>query len=217
VSGIREAAGWLATNLWWLPLAIALRYVVALAGDRFSTRVRERSDRHLRVRVELAACRLPAPIRAAYEREWLAELQHVLHGPHARPVVRLWHGMRFAQGLRRAARHIARSHEPPRMLPHRFGRAVIRGAGATFAVVVGASLVVAAAVLVATSMVAIAVWAALAGPVRWVRTGGGPVAAFRVTYVDTCRVLGVSWFGWPRPDPPGEQTLLAIGDPWDRP
>jgi hypothetical protein len=57
----------------------------------------------------LAACRLDPSERAAvYDDEWLPELIYILQGDEARPVSRVYHGVRFALGILIAARRIAR-------------------------------------------------------------------------------------------------------------
>jgi transcriptional regulator with XRE-family HTH domain len=59
--------------------------------------------------LKLAASRLDASKRAAiYGDEWLPELTYILRGDEARPVSRVYHGVRFALGILLTARRIAR-------------------------------------------------------------------------------------------------------------
>jgi hypothetical protein len=214
-----EIGQWLASHFWWVPAAILFHYVITIVGDRFSERSRARSDQRLRGKVQVAASRLPQGIRGAYEQEWLGELDHILHGQHARPVVRLWHGLRYARGLRRAARDIARSHEGSRTVPQRLGRIAAKSASnAAIVVLVPPATIVffALVAVVAALMLAVAAWAALAAPYHKIVTGRGLGTAYRRTFLAGCRTLGLSLFGWPIPDPPGERTLLAWGKTWTR-
>lgn len=80
-----EIPEWLVNLFWAVLVMVPVQYLVAIVGDRFSERIRTRSDWRLRAKVTRAASRLPVGVRAAYEREWQAELQHILHGEHARP------------------------------------------------------------------------------------------------------------------------------------
>jgi hypothetical protein len=202
---------------------IMYRFLIPIAGDRHSARVRNGSDRQLRSRVMLAAARLPKEVRGGYEREWAGELHHILHGPDARPVVRLWRGWRYTRGLRRAARELARIHEGPRTAPQRLVHALkrARGLAAVYALgffvggpilavfLLGVAAMLAAAALWAALRAALwaALWTGLAAPVRALAgrrsdrarsTSAGHnalSAAYRDAFSAGCRVLHVSWVG----------------------
>ena len=194
-----DLAHWLAGNLGWVLLFVPANYLAAIVGDRFSTRIRARSDDRLHARVTRAAALLPTAERAAYEREWHAELQHILHGQDARPVVRLWHGQRYARGLRVAAGSIARSNEGRRvplqrlggLQPRRLGRAAGRSAF-TIAMLPVASLLVIALAIYAVEIVLVAAGAAVVTPVRMVVGGGNPAAVYRRAFRAGMRFAPVS-------------------------
>jgi hypothetical protein len=187
-----EIAEWLARNLWWWPLMVPVQYLVAIVGDRFSDRIRARSDERLRAKVMLAASRLPSGVRAAYEREWQAELQHILHGQHARPGARLRHGLRYARGLRTAARSITRSYEGHRTVLQRLGRMAARSARTVALVPFLALLMVIVAILTVEAVV-VAIAAVFVTPVRKIVTGGTLTGVYRHTFVTGMRFAPVSW------------------------
>ena len=81
----------------------------AAVGDMVSEEIRDRLDHLPHAILRLAACRLDASVRAAiYDNEWLPELIYILQGDEARPVSRVYHGVRFALGILITARRIAR-------------------------------------------------------------------------------------------------------------
>lgn len=56
----------------------------------------------------MAAKRLdPAQHVTVYDDEWLPELTYILNGDEARPITRLYHGMRYSLGILVSARRIA--------------------------------------------------------------------------------------------------------------
>jgi hypothetical protein len=64
--------------------------------------------------LRLAAARLPVGLReTVYEEEWLPELTYLLRGTESRPITRLILGLRFALGLFRSARSVARHADRP--------------------------------------------------------------------------------------------------------
>ena len=74
-----------------------------------SEEVRDRLDHLPHTILSLAARRLNPDQRAAvYEDEWLPELTYILKGDEARPITRLYHGIRFAFGILVAVRSITR-------------------------------------------------------------------------------------------------------------
>lgn len=204
---VAEIAGWLATNLWFLLLVVPAQYLVAVVGDRFSERIRAQSDRRLGYRVTRAATRLPVVVRAAYEREWQAELHHVLHGEDARPVIRLWHGLRYARGLRSAARSIARSHEGRRTVLQRLSRSVarsVRSVALLIALLPVAALLLALVAVITVEVVVVAVAAVFVTPIRIVFRGGTVIAVYRRTVVTGLRCAPIAWGGWESGPDPGD-------------
>ena len=90
-------------------LGVAGGLVAAAIGDMVSEEIRDRLDHLPHAILRLAACRLDASERAAiYDDEWLPELIYILQGDEARPVSRVYHGVRFALGILITARRIAR-------------------------------------------------------------------------------------------------------------
>jgi len=90
-------------------LGVAGGLFAAAIGDMVSEEIRDRLDHLPHAILRLAACRLEAPERAAiYDNEWLPELIYILQGDEARPVSRVYHGVRFALGILITARRIAR-------------------------------------------------------------------------------------------------------------
>ena len=82
--------------------------LAAAVGDMVSEEIRDRLDHLPHAILRLAACRLDASVRAAiYDGEWLPELIYILQGDEARPVSRVYHGVRFALGILITARRIA--------------------------------------------------------------------------------------------------------------
>jgi hypothetical protein len=94
-------------------LGVAGGLLAAAIGDMMSEEVRDRLDHLPHAILRLAARRLDATERAAiYESEWLPELTYILQGDEARPVSRVYHGVRFALGILMVARRIARNRLP---------------------------------------------------------------------------------------------------------
>jgi Domain of unknown function (DUF5753)/Helix-turn-helix domain len=90
-------------------LGIAGGLFAAAIGDMVSEEIRDRLDHLPHAILRLAARRLDASERAAiYDNEWLPELIYILQGDEARPVSRVYHGVRFALGILITARRIAR-------------------------------------------------------------------------------------------------------------
>jgi hypothetical protein len=200
---------WLVTFFWVMLVFGAARYLMPIVGDRFSERIRTQSDYRLGAKVTRAASRLPAGARAAYEREWQAELQHILHGEHARPVVRLWHGLRYARGLRSAARSIARSYEVRRSVPQRLGRMFarsVRSIALWIAVMPVAALLLLFVAVYVVEMMVVAVAAVFITPVRVVVAGGKVTAVYRRTFAAGLRLVPVAWEDFASEPPSGEQA-----------
>src|SRR4051812_9161990 len=87
---------------------IAAFALTATLGDLLSEEIRSRLDRVPFTLLRLAACRLPAKLRAkVHDEEWVPEMHRILRGHDARPITRLYHGVRFAVGLWWAAPTIA--------------------------------------------------------------------------------------------------------------
>jgi DNA-binding XRE family transcriptional regulator len=90
-------------------LGVASGLFAAAIGDMMSEEIRDRLDHLPHAILRLAARRLDASERAAiYDHEWLPELIYILQGDEARPVSRIYHGVRFALGILIVARRIAR-------------------------------------------------------------------------------------------------------------
>ena len=99
-------------------LLVALGVVCTLGmtaiGDMVSEEVRDRLDHLPHAILRLAARRLDPKQRATlYEETWLPDLAYFLKGDEARPVTRLYHGIRFAIGILASARRIGRNLPQP--------------------------------------------------------------------------------------------------------
>lgn len=81
----------------------------AAAGDMFSEEIRTRLDGVPRTLVRLAARRAGAGIAAELLEEWQGELYEILRGADAKPVTRLWKGLRYSVGLVVAAGEVGRT------------------------------------------------------------------------------------------------------------
>jgi transcriptional regulator with XRE-family HTH domain len=91
---------------------------LAAVGDMVSEEVRDRLDHLPHAILRLAAYRLdPAKRVTVYVDEWIPELTYILKGDEARPVTRLYHGMRFAFGILVAVRQIDRDLAQARISP----------------------------------------------------------------------------------------------------
>jgi transcriptional regulator with XRE-family HTH domain len=106
-------------------LSVLISLGVAAAGDMVSQEIRDRLDHLPYAILRLAAYRLdPSKRVTVYVVEWIPELTYILRGDEARPVTRLYHGMRFAIGIlvavRRIDRHLQQAEmapDPPHALP----------------------------------------------------------------------------------------------------
>lgn len=88
---------------------VACGLLAAAIGDMASEEIRDRLDHLPHAILRLAARRLDRSERAAiYDSDWLPELIYILKGDEARPVTRVYHGVRFALGILITARRIAR-------------------------------------------------------------------------------------------------------------
>lgn len=103
------------SGLLWGALGVLRGFGLTAIGDMVSEEVRDRLDHLPYAILRLAARRLDPEQRArAYEEEWLPELTYILKGDEARPVTRLYHGMRFSLGILISTRRITR-HLLPRL------------------------------------------------------------------------------------------------------
>jgi hypothetical protein len=96
------------TGVIWAVLGVLGGFGLAAIGDMVSEEVRDRLDHLPHAILRLAARWLGPGQRAAiYDDEWMPELTYILKGDEARPVTRLYHGLRFALGILISARRIA--------------------------------------------------------------------------------------------------------------
>jgi len=106
-------------------LSVLIGCGLAAAGDMVSQEIRDRLDHLPHAILRLAAYRLdPSKRLSVYVVEWIPELTYILRGDEARPVTRLYHGVRFALGIlvavRRIDRHLPQAEmapDPPHALP----------------------------------------------------------------------------------------------------
>jgi hypothetical protein len=83
-------------------------FVLAAIGDMVSEEIRDRLDHVPHTILRVAARWLdPAQRVTIYDDEWLPELTYILTGDEARPVTRLYHGIRYALGILCSAHWIA--------------------------------------------------------------------------------------------------------------
>jgi hypothetical protein len=102
------------TGFFWAVLVIICGFGMTAVGDMVSEEVRDRLDRLPRAILRLAALRLdPAEREDIYDDEWLPELIEILKGDEARPITRLFVGIRYAFGILFNARRIARDLSLP--------------------------------------------------------------------------------------------------------
>jgi hypothetical protein len=93
----------------WAALGVVGTLGMTAIGDMVSEEARDRLDHLPHAILRLAARRLdPAQRGFLYEEVWLPDLAYYLKGDEARPVTRLYHGIRFALSMLVAARYIAR-------------------------------------------------------------------------------------------------------------
>ncbi|WP_212824272.1 DUF4407 domain-containing protein [Polymorphospora rubra] len=96
-------------NVVWVVAAFVGGLLLAVLSDLISDEVRGRLDQVPFQLLRLAARRLPAQLRNdIYLHEWMPELHHILRREEAKPITRLYHGLRFAAGLLRSGPQIAR-------------------------------------------------------------------------------------------------------------
>jgi len=221
LSTVAGVATWLVTNVAPVAAGFALLELALVVGDLVSTRAGARLDRQLYALLGAAVRRVPARRRSGYLREWEGELHEILHGVAARPVTRVWRGLRFVVGIRRAATAIGRtwaSASAPEPVDRR-SRGVVRRlgkAGADVAVALALTPVVTVvfvllAVLVGSGLAAVAVWAAGLAIARAVGGGADPRTTFPRAFTTGCRAVGLSWFGWPVASPTSERKVLSFG------
>ena len=80
--------------------SIAGGLTLAVFGEMLSQEIRDRLDHLPHVILRLAARRLgPAQRVILHEEVWLPDLAYHLRGDEARPITRLYHGIRFALGM----------------------------------------------------------------------------------------------------------------------
>jgi hypothetical protein len=93
------------TGFLWAVLGFVVFLGMAAIGDMVSEEIRDRLDHLPQAILRLAARRLDPKQRAAlYEEVWLPDLAYYLKGDEARPVTRLYHGIRFTIGILVSAR-----------------------------------------------------------------------------------------------------------------
>jgi hypothetical protein len=93
----------------WAALGVIGGLGLAAIGDLVSEEIRGRLDHLPHAILRLAAWRLSPALRDdVYADEWMPELTYILRGDEARPITRLYHGIRFALGILVAARRIGR-------------------------------------------------------------------------------------------------------------
>jgi hypothetical protein len=93
----------------WPALGVLGGLGMAAIGDLVSEEIRDRLDHLPHAILRLAARRLsPGLHDDVYTDEWMPELTYILRGDEARPITRLYHGIRFALGILVAAPRIAR-------------------------------------------------------------------------------------------------------------
>jgi transcriptional regulator with XRE-family HTH domain len=96
-------------NFFWVVLGALGTLGLAAVGDLISEEFRDRLEYLPHAILRLAAHRLdPSKRVTVYVDEWIPELTYILKGDEARPVTRLYHGMRFAFGILVAVRRIDR-------------------------------------------------------------------------------------------------------------
>ncbi|AYF78029.1 hypothetical protein D7D52_34145 [Nocardia yunnanensis] len=88
--------------------------VVAKVGlSMVSKEIEGRIDGLAVLLLKLARLRLPAHVRdAIYDLEWMPELQYIIQREQARPITRLWDGLRYSGSLCLKAGSIARAAAP---------------------------------------------------------------------------------------------------------
>jgi hypothetical protein len=92
----------------WTALGVLGSFGLAAIGDMMSEEVRDRLDHLPQAILRLAAMRVNEMERAIlYEEVWLPDLAYFLRGDEARPVTRLYHGVRFALGILAASKRIS--------------------------------------------------------------------------------------------------------------
>jgi hypothetical protein len=84
-------------------------------GDMVSEEVRDRLDHLPHAILRLAARQLDPAQRVIYDEEWMPELTFILKGDEARPITRLYQGIRFAIGILASARRITRNRKQPKV------------------------------------------------------------------------------------------------------
>ncbi|HKT01325.1 MAG TPA: hypothetical protein VJT31_17510 [Rugosimonospora sp.] len=94
--------------------ALVLLAVGSAVGDLLSEELRGWLDRAPFGLLGLAGRRLPIGIRDVHQQAWTGELHEILRGADARPITRLWVGMRFSAGLLRSAPAVASAFGSPR-------------------------------------------------------------------------------------------------------
>lgn len=105
------------TGLLWSAILFFSGLVMAALGDMVSEEVRDRLDHLPQAILRLAARRLdPAHRVLLYEEVWLPDLGYCLKGDEARPVTRLYHGIRFALGILASAPRSSRNLRGARQL-----------------------------------------------------------------------------------------------------
>jgi hypothetical protein len=91
----------------WAALGVLGGLGMAAIGDLVSEEIRDRLDHLPHAILRLAAQRLsPALCDDVYTDEWMPELTYILRGDEARPITRLYHGIRFSLGILVSARRI---------------------------------------------------------------------------------------------------------------
>jgi Zn-dependent protease with chaperone function len=93
----------------WTVVTVSGTLMMTILSDLISEEVRTRLDQVPFALLKLASCRLPLEIRAdTYKDDWQPELYYILRGDEAKPITRLFHGVRFAVGLWWAAPRIGK-------------------------------------------------------------------------------------------------------------
>ncbi len=95
--------------LWGVLIGVVIFAAGAAAGDMVSEEVRTRLDEVPMTLVRLAARRAGADVSADLLDEWQGELYEILRGAEAKPITRLWKGLRFSVGLIVAAPAVGRA------------------------------------------------------------------------------------------------------------
>lgn len=93
----------------WAVLGVLSGFGLAAIGDMVSEEIRDRLDHLPHAVLRLAVRRLdPTQRITIYSGEWLPELTYILKGDEARPVTRLYHGIRYSVGILVTVRSISR-------------------------------------------------------------------------------------------------------------